>query len=352
MVVYVLSQRGKTPSLIIFNILHFTSYSFNMIKLQPTPKLDKEKLVELIKEKFLNIEDYKYHRVLQDYRDNEGNFIGDNFWESTFKLSEGESPTIYEITGPYDIVSKKYAYVARVFKDGDMVYQFDMRAGNAQRVAAIVWGYLSELNLNSAERGKPKRVLLIGPGNINRHVLEYLVHFMPELENVDYYHYKEAKPEFEKFAQELGVGAKFVSEIDYTAYDTFISAVNGKEPVVDVENFKKIKPGSVFVSLSTTGANDLHPEIYGLDTVNLFFDYEGTKTFTEDMRTANEKGYLENVIYYTDVLRKQIAPMPMAGRKSAPAVDEKVNVLRLTGTPMQNIAVIEMMLAKDLKTQK
>lgn len=308
-----------------------------MIQLPNTPSLNKEKLVELIKDKFLHIEDYKYHRTLQDFKDNEGNFLGDNFWETTFKLNEGESPTIYEITGPFDIVSKKYAYVARVFKEGEMLYQFDMRAGNAQRVGAMVCAYLNAIGHS------PKKILLIGPGNINKHVLEYLKHFMPELNAVEYYHYAEAKPEFEKFAEGIDVKATFVSKIDYSAYDTFIGAVNGKKPVVNVEDFKKIKPGSAFVSLSTTGANDLHPDIYGLDGINLFFDYEGTKMFTEDMRTANAKGYLEKAVYFADVLKGDSGVQLRNG-------DGKVNVLRLTGTPMQNIAVIEMMLKLNGKS--
>jgi hypothetical protein len=71
--------------------------------------------------------------------------------------------------------------------------------------------------------------------------------------------------------------------------------------------------------------------------VNLLLDYPETKTFTADMRRAEEKGYLASAILFKDVLQHEVSPDLVS----------KVNILRLTGTPMQNIAVIQMMLALE-----
>lgn len=53
------------------------------------------------------------------------------------------------------------------------------------------------------------------------------------------------------------------------------------------------------------------------------------------MRAADKVGYLQKVILLNDILNGEI-PSNMV---------EKKNILRITGTPMQNIAVLDMMRA-------
>ena len=71
--------------------------------------------------------------------------------------------------------------------------------------------------------------------------------------------------------------------------------------------------------------------------MNVFLDYELSKTFTGDMRKANNLGYLQQAILFNQLL------------KGGTAVDtgSKRNVVRLTGTPLQNVAVVDLMLEME-----
>ncbi|MDD3647266.1 MAG: hypothetical protein PHS44_02080 [Candidatus Dojkabacteria bacterium] len=302
-----------------------------MITLPTTPALDKDRLVDSIKDKFLHIDQYKYKRILAEFLDDKGNYLGDNFFETTFKFQSPKPPVVYEISGPYDSICRKFAGIARVFYEAQLVYEYDHVGGINQRTAAMTLAYLMEL------KHKANKVLVYGPGKVSTQVVSYLKHFYKDLKNIDYVHYEKPNPEFEKNINEIGIESKFKKEPDLKTYDTIILATTTKDYCLTKAIFEKLKPGACVVSLCTTSATgEIEPACHGLQNVQVFLDYEDSKTFTNEMKEANEKGCLENVTYFTEVLKKKV-------EKSS----DKVNLVRLTGTPMQNIAVIEMMLARE-----
>ena len=323
-----------------------------MIKLKKTPKLDKSKLVLGIKEKFLHLGDYMYQRKLFEFIDEEGNYLGDNFFETTFKFrpstdstsslqasSDSKPPIVYEITGPYDSVSKKFAAVARVYYKGDLVFQYDHNDGIAQRTAAITWLYIDALE------HKLGNVLIYGPGLISTHVVDYLKHFNPKLESIDYVHYEKAKPDFEKNLKKMKVQAEFVKDADLSKYDTIILATTTKEYCITKKNIKDVKPGTFIVSLCTTSAvGEIEPCVYGMDNVQLFLDYEQSKSFVQDLKEAVKRGLVKGEIYLDEVLSKRFKHRGLNKWRLNQMLKSKINILRLTGTPMQNIVVMEMMI--------
>ena len=58
--------------------------------------LDKASLVANIRTQFQNIDQLKYQRALQEFFDGE-TFIGDNVFETCFKLRAGLAPLAYEV---------------------------------------------------------------------------------------------------------------------------------------------------------------------------------------------------------------------------------------------------------------
>jgi len=67
--------------------------------------------------------------------------------------------------------------------------------------------------------------------------------------------------------------------------------------------------------------------------VNVVLDYDLTRNFTPDMKKADAEGHLSKVTLLGDVM-KGTAKVDLSVTK---------NILRITGTPMQNVAVLDVM---------
>jgi hypothetical protein len=116
-------------------------------------------------------------------------------------------------------------------------------------------------------------------------------------------------------------------------------ATTTNECLIHEGNITSIRMGSVIVSLYTTSqSGEISPEIFDREDVNIFLDYELNKTFTEDMRKANNLGYLDQVIYFRNFL--------LEGKDIDLGV--KINIVRLMGTPIQNVAVLDMILEERI----
>ena len=299
-----------------------------MTQLYTTHNLDKVLLVDKIVEQFRNIDQLYFKRSLLEFFDDQGQFIGDNLFETTFKLQPDQAPLVYEVSGPYDTVSKQYATIGKVYQRGELLFQCDLKAGIFQRTAAMVWIYLDAL------KHAPGRTLLIGAGKVGVENAAYLKHFSPDLKQIDYQDLQRMET-YEQQLGELNLQATYQAAPDLSLYDTFIMATTTSTCLINEDNISSLKPGCVVISLCTTSpSGEIAPEIYGLDSVNVFLDYELTKTFTGDMKKANELGYLNQAILFQDLLIG----------KTEVELENKVNLVRLTGSPMQNIAVIEMVM--------
>lgn len=302
-----------------------------MHPIKKIPELNKDKLVKRIKELFYNVEKYHYKRELIELFDKENHFIGDNLIETTFSMNGTNSPMIYEISGPYDAISKEYATIARVYNHGILKYEFDLKSGILQRTAAMTWLYLESL------KHRPKQIIIIGAGKLGIRIAKYLKHFNINMKEIDY---NDVGPKIDGFEMELHsiqLKANYIKNPKFANYDTIILATNTVDNIINENNISDFTKGAVIVSLCTSSQNgEISKEVYAGD-VNIFLDYALTKTFTEDMRVANKAGYLEKSILYETVVRDEINV----------DLNAKLNIIRLTGTPFQNIAVIDMMLEED-----
>ena len=301
-----------------------------MHELKKTKDLEKSVLIDKIREQFKDIDKLKYQRTLLEFFDDQGQFLGDNVFETTFKLREDDAPLVYEVSGPYDAVSKEYATIARVFYRGELEFECDLKPGILQRTAAMVILYLDTLNQPLGN------ILLVGAGKLAVHVAAYLKHFSPELKNIDYQDLDQKVGDFEIPVKEFGLQTRYVDTPDFSVYDTIILSTTTSTCIIDNDNISTLKPGSVVVSLCTTSqSGEIAEEVYARSDINTFLDYDLTKTFTAEMKRANDLGYLDNAILFQDILAGQ----------SDYDLEAKVNIVRLTGTPIQNVAVIDMMLA-------
>jgi ornithine cyclodeaminase/alanine dehydrogenase-like protein (mu-crystallin family) len=303
-----------------------------MKMLYPTTELDREMLVSQIVEQFRSVDKLNYKRVLLEFFDEKGQFIGDNLFETTFQIRANKAPLIYEVSGPFDIVSKQYATIAKIYHSGELLFQCDLKAGIFQRTAAMVWIFLDVL---ARPIGK---ILLIGAGKVGLEIGKYLKHFVPNLFQLDYQDYEPKTENFETPLNNIGLQTNFQETPDLSDYDTIIMATTTNTHLVNNDNISSLKKGAVIISLCTTSqSGEIAPEIFGRDDVNIFIDYELTKSFTGDMKYVNKLGHLDQATRYDELLNG----------KTVSGLDKKINIVRLTGTPMQNIAVVEVVLNRE-----
>ncbi len=291
--------------------------------------IDKTKLIELIKEYFINSDRYPYSRTIAETFDQKGNFVGDNVMETIFELKPGHPSIIYQMTGPYDAAIKDYASYGFVWFENKIFDQVDLKNEIISRTGAMVPIFLDTL------QHKPKKILLVGPGKVNKSVLEYLCLLFHEAE-LFYNHHNLSSETFENFARDLGTEVQYVKDLsDLSKFDVIVMATNTATPIITQKNFATIKKGALVFSFYTTGNSaEIDIELYGRPEINLFIDYENTKTFKSDTKTATEKGYFDKSIELKDLLTKKVE------------VDTRtrVNLIRLTGTPFQNLALYKLLL--------
>lgn len=290
--------------------------------------LDRPSLVAAIREQFQNINQLKYKRALQEFFDDDGAFIGDNVVETSFKIRAGLPPLVYEVSGPYDSISNEYATLGRIYESGECVFEADIKQQIQQRTAAMVWLFFAAIG------HKPNKVLIVGAGKLATETVRYLKHFMPGLSEIDYHARNRREETFELACSDLDVSANYLDELKIDSHDTIIMVTNTNACLINDDNIANVQQGTVITSLCTTSqTGEIAGDVYSREDVNVMFDYDLTRSFTPDMRAADESGYLSNVIFLNDILSRNLTT----------DISKKKNVLRITGTPMQNVAVLDMM---------
>lgn len=290
--------------------------------------LDKDTLVANIRAQIKNSAHLKYQRALLEFEDNDGGFLGDNVFETSFLIRSHQPPLIYEVSGPYDTVSNEYATIGRIYESGQRIFEADIKQQIQQRTAAMVWLMLDAI------KHRPGNILMVGAGLLADETLRYLKYFMPDLAHIDYHARNRRVDTFEATCSGLGVTATYQSGLSLAGYDTIIMVTNTSEILIDSSTIGTVQEGAVIASLCTTSqVGEIAGDVYGRDDVTVLFDYDLTRRFTPDMRKADEAGYLGQVTFLSDILNGT-ATLDLAGKR---------NILRITGTPMQNIAVLDML---------
>ncbi|WP_342075479.1 hypothetical protein [Yoonia sp. SS1-5] len=290
--------------------------------------LDKDMLVQRIRANMKNAGKLRYQRALAEFTDQAGAFLGDNVFETSFLLREGQPPLIYEVSGPYDVVSNNYATVGRIYENGERIFESNIKDQIQERTAAMVWIFLAALG------HRPHNILLVGAGTLATETVSYLKHFLPDLASLDY-HARTARPDsFERRCAALGVDATYQPALELTGYDTVLMMTNTTSHLVDAGTISQMPEGGVLASLCTTSqTGEIAGDVYSRDDVQVFFDYDLTRSFTPDMKAADAAGHLTDVTMLTDLM-SAISPADLSGKR---------NILRITGTPMQNVAVLDIL---------
>lgn len=292
-----------------------------------------QKLIDSIKDVFIHQDAYAMHKYVPEFflKDT---FLGDYFNYFIFEPRGENPPRIYHTASPYDPISKKAPQQALVYCDGKVELNIDFTEYADMRTGVMDALLLQTLGVKSL---REKRIVIYGTGKISRCSLRYLKEIFPDLETVDIVNASGNVDPFIQFASECGVKAVYVKTPDISLYDVIIMHTSTNHPIITASDISKIKKGAIITSYRTTSEHgELENDLFNSDTAHIITDWEDSINFVSDLKAAHEKGILikENVHYLKDVIE---------GR-SIDVSDKAYTVFRSTGTPMQNVATLKLIM--------
>ncbi|HYK08698.1 MAG TPA: hypothetical protein VEW42_04335 [Candidatus Eisenbacteria bacterium] len=296
-----------------------------------------QQLGEKIKEIFISQEKYKFAKHIQEFVEGE-TFLGD-YW--TFYMFEpfGEKPPImYSVLTPYDMVAKKAPEQALVFQDGKVILNIDCLEYVNMRTGIMDSLILKHMGVDSM---KDKKILYFGTGNVAKMSLKALKEYFPHVEEVSVINKRGEDADFTLLGKELGVSLIFTSKESLGDFDyIFCHTSTGTGNVLLKEDVDRIKKGAVITTfVSDPGDTELAEEFYNTEKANIIIDWDESIDGTKELKSTIEKGSAvrEKLTTLEKLFSGKYSPNPLA----------QYSVYRSTGTPMQNLAFLKLLLEKS-----
>ncbi len=219
-------------------------------------------LGDKIVETFLNQDQYLLVKEVPEFKQN-GVLIGD--WFSYLMCDPTTNPpTFYEVTSPYDLVSKKAPQHALVFQDGKCILQTDYTDYVAMRTSVLDALLLTYLGVTSLA---DKKVLICGTGRFASWSIQSLKAYFPELDEVAYLTKQNPDQAFEKLATSLGVKTVHTIERNPSGFDIILCHTNAEESIFTDPSL--IKQGAILTGfLSSTQYGEFADAFYNSDSTN------------------------------------------------------------------------------------
>lgn len=288
-------------------------------------------LAENIKKVFLEQDRYVFEKKVTEFSV-DGKFAGDIINFLMFDPST-TPPTFYEVSTPFDLISKKAPQHALVYRDGKCVFQSDYTEYAAMRTG-VMDGLILRHTHNNLEGLK---ILMFGSGKTASWSVKGLAALTPEIKEVDYYSKSGIKESFETLGVEVGIKLKYQenwrSELD--KYDVIICHTRAEAPLLVSEDIPKIKCGAQIHSfITSTEHGELADEFY-TNKIELVSDWPKILEYNKILIRAVETGSVspDKIIYLNEVFS--------GGYKRNTSTP--YTIVQLGGTPVQNLAVLQLL---------
>ncbi len=290
-------------------------------------------LIKKLEEIFRSQGDYLFDKHVPEFTVN-NRFLGDFFSQLAVEPKGDEAPVFYYTYSPFDVISGKAPHRAAVFEDGEMLLEVDFDKYTSKRTAAMTPVLLRALGKTNLV---DKKLLILGSGKIAKESLVFIKAAFSDVGDVSCINRSGDVGEIQESGKALGVNVSSTTLDSIGDFDVIICHTNTKEPILGVEHLDKIKKGALITSfISSTEHGELADEYFDSKKANIICDWETTIGGAKEVSRAIESGLLEmeEMIYLTDLLQ---------GNKSIDA-NKGYTVYRSTGTPMQNLAVLKLLL--------
>lgn len=287
--------------------------------------MDLNKLWEVTKQVFLDEKIFQMKKVITDITSEDGKFLGDFFSYLIREERKDESPTFYSIISPYDALWKTEAYSANIYKDGKIIYN-----GDFKEYTWIRTGLLTPLIIHTLEIDlTKKKILIVGSWKLAKNAVKALIVLNPNITEIFYTSFSWRKKEFEENFQKELFQLTYKEVPIYNDYDFIGLYTNTSTPILS--SISQIKENAIVAShISSTDYAEYSDDIY--KEANVIIDWQENISNMKDLGRALEKWYLsqENILSFKDILNKKSF-----------SLQRKYLLIRSTGTPMQNVAVLK-----------
>jgi ornithine cyclodeaminase/alanine dehydrogenase-like protein (mu-crystallin family) len=284
-------------------------------------------IVSSLTKTFLNQNDYFFDKHVPEFIKDDV-FLGDYFNQLAVEPRGDMPPRFYHTFSPFDVISNKAPHHAVVFENGKIVLNIDFDIYVALRTAAMSAVLLKAMGYDSL---KNKNVLLFGSGRIAQQSVKILASEL-DMKSVDVITRSNDLSGIKAAVDNVSIENGSIDEI--TKYDIIICHTKTTSPVIEKKQLEKIKKGAVLLSfISSTDHGELPDEVYDSSKANVITDWQQTISGAKDLKRAVESNLLseENLIYIKDLL---------SGSKINQ--EKQYTVYRSTGTPIQNLAVLKL----------
>ena len=293
--------------------------------------LDFEELGAAIRRVYVESDKYQLSKDVPTFEMN-GKYVGDFFNFTMFEPDGDNPPIFYHIYSPYDIISGKSTQQAVVLRSGELIMSTDFTQYMKQRTGVMTSLILKGLNVSDLSK---KAVVFVGVGNIAQSDLAALKSHYPDLKKVSYISRSGKAEAFVKLALDSGVEAHPSNLEHIGEFDILIFHTNSKVPVLTSAMRGSIKAGAIITTFSSEDSTEVASEFFDTKLANVLIDWEQTIDEAPELKSATENG-----------LAKRSDVITLGELFTMDTIDEskQYTVYRSHGTPMQNLAAMQILL--------
>lgn len=296
-------------------------------------------LIPAIRETFIHQDQYKLAKHIEEFKSGD-TYLGDFLYYSIFEPRTTEPPVMYSIMSPYDMVSKKAPQQALVFSDGKLLLNIDYTKLCDIRTGVMDALVLQALGNDSLEN---KKILYIGTGKVAQESLQGIHTLFPNVREISFYNRSQSADRFGEIAQRFGIEIKYTDIADIGMYDIIFCHTNSAQPVLTADYKDKIKSGAVITTFVTVGSDkgELADEFFDTDCANIIIDWEQTLVMAKELQSAIDTKLAD---------ASKIITLQQLFLNKDVVQEKKYTVYRSVGTPMQNVAVLKLLLGSTHET--
>ena len=223
-----------------------------------------------------------------------------------------------------------------MFEDGKRLLDIEFDKYVSMRTAAMNAVVLTALGLNSLA---DKKVLLFGAGKIATEAVKILASELG-LTNIDIATRSGDLTNIKSATEtdDISISAGNVDNIGQ--YDVIIAHTQTTAPLISKEQLADVKPGAVLCTFITSTEHGEFPdEVYDSTKANIITDWRQSFSGAKDLKRSLEAQLFDeyDILYVKDVLLGQEIDQ-----------SKQFTVYRSAGTPIQNLAVLKLLLADTL----
>jgi ornithine cyclodeaminase/alanine dehydrogenase-like protein (mu-crystallin family) len=294
--------------------------------------MDYAKLLESIKQTFIGQDNYFFDKHVPEF-EKDGAFLGDYFNQLAVEPLGDKPPRFYHTFSPFDVISNKAPQYAAVFEAGERLLDIDFGGYVAMRTAAMNAVVLTALGFDSLA---DKKVLLFGSGKVATEAVRVLASDLG-LTSIDVVTRSDDLTNIKTATKDSNVSINTGSVDNIGQYDVIIAHTQTAAPVISKEQLADIKQGAVLTSFITSTEHGEFPdEIYDGAKANIITDWQQSLSGAKDLKRALDARQFneQDLLYIKDLLTgKEIDR------------SKHFTVYRSAGTPIQNLAVLRLLVA-------